>query len=71
VFVARRGAFGNIIGLGLTLPVLDDEGMKDNLRSGAGASSGGCSSKTSSDESRENKDDGESGRGSSTAFSLP
>jgi hypothetical protein len=67
VFVTRRGTFGNIIGLGFALPVLD----KDDLCSGGGTGFGEYGSMASSDESTENKDDGESGRGFSTAFSLP
>lgn len=64
VLVKRRGIFGRIVGLGFALPALDEEVKKDDLCSGAGMM-------ISSDESTENKDDGESGRTSSTTLSFP
>jgi hypothetical protein len=73
------GVLGGIVGLDLKLPPLAaviELKLVDGLGSGASRTSGfglGCvaGALTSSDESTENNDDGESERGSSTAFSFP
>lgn len=71
-FIRRRGTFGSKTGLDFALPALDDEAkVAESLRSGTGGGFLGDGTTTSSDESTENSDDGESGRGSSTALSLP